>query len=256
MDEKELQKEVPDSTACTKDGTEKIGKGKTLFLAVVLLLLMLSPLLLSFLVFSSTSRSNLLVEFDGYTGYAGPIPTNPYSVLDQQLQPNTEDGDKEGEEPGEGVVVEDPSETEDPSSQGGTVGTGTGSTGTGSTGTGSSGSGSSSTGSGGSGTGSGGSGGTGTGGTGPTKVWHEGWTEVIHHPAEYEEVWHPEEGHYGSLCNTCGAEISGFAAQHLLDSGHSSYRTDVYFIDSPAWIENVLVKAAWDETIEHPGYWE
>ena len=108
---------------------------------------------------------------------------------------------------------------------------------------------------GGSGSGGGGAGGGGNGG-GNQGVWHPGWTEVVHHPAVYEDVWHDEIGHYADVCNTCGAELGpGLAPRHLLDTGHESYRT-AYVMDSPAWSERVQVKAAWDETIEHPGYWE
>ena len=100
---------------------------------------------------------------------------------------------------------------------------------------------------------SGGSGGSGGGGS-TGLVWHPPWTETIYHPAEYGEIWHPEVGHYGSVCNECGAEISGFAAKHLEETLHRSYRT-AYIVDSPAWSETVVVREAWTEYINHPGYW-
>ena len=102
--------------------------------------------------------------------------------------------------------------------------------------------------------GSGGSGGSGGAGGGNTQgTWHPGWTEVVHHPAEYEEIWHDEVGHYAAICSVCG-EITGDPNQHLLDTGHGSWYTG-YVVDSPAWSERVQTKAAWDESVNHPGYW-
>jgi len=112
------------------------------------------------------------------------------------------------------------------------------------------------------------------GGTG--QVWHPAWdewvvvgyyeTRYIEHPATYKEVFHPEVGHYGTVCNTCGAELGpGEGPQHLVDNLHASYRT-AYIVDSPAWIEYVLVTAAWIEAVQvwidtshwvrHEGYWQ
>jgi len=61
-------------------------------------------------------------------------------------------------------------------------------------------------------------------------------------------------------------EISGFAMQHLRDNPACiGYTTGFYFIDSPAWDEQVVVSSAWTEYINHPavyrtvhhdGYWE
>jgi len=106
------------------------------------------------------------------------------------------------------------------------------------------------------------------------KVWHNGywehrlvrnaWTEEIYHEAVYNTVHHNETGHYGSRCNTCGADITGFAVDHLEETGHASYRS-AWFVDSPAWDEQVLVSGAWTEyryhdaeyqDIWHEGYWE
>ena len=128
------------------------------------------------------------------------------------------------------------------------------------------------------GSGQGNGGGSGNSGGDPNagKTWHPpwdeqvlvtaAWTETINHPAVYTTVNHPEVAHWGNRCNTCGAEISGFAAQHLEESLYcESYTNNYKFIDSPAWIEQVLVTPAWTETINHPaiyrtihheGYWE
>jgi len=107
------------------------------------------------------------------------------------------------------------------------------------------------------------------------RVWHEpwdeqvlvsaAWTEEIYHPAVYTTVHHPEQGHVGSICNTCGIEVTGYGNQHLLDTGHSSFTSYHWFVDSPEWDEQVLTSAAWTEYISHPavyrtvhhdGWWE
>jgi hypothetical protein len=78
------------------------------------------------------------------------------------------------------------------------------------------------------------------GGGGPDphagQTWHPAWTE---------EVWHDEVGHYGAICNTCGQEIPPPGSQHLLETGHDSYRGPVWFVDAPGWMEY----------IHHEGYW-
>ena len=109
------------------------------------------------------------------------------------------------------------------------------------------------------------------------KTWHgpweeqvlisAAWTEEVYHAATYTTVHHPEVGHHGSRCNQCGMEITGFASQHLLDRMPLcwSYTNMYWFIDSPAWDEQVIASAAWMEYINHPavyrtvhhdGYWE
>ena len=108
------------------------------------------------------------------------------------------------------------------------------------------------------------------------KTWHgpwdeqvlvsAAWTEEIYHPVTYTTVHHPETGHSGTRCNTCYMEISGFAMQHLRDNPACiGYTTGFYFVDSPAWDEQVVASAAWTEYISHPavyrtvhhdGYWE
>ena len=93
------------------------------------------------------------------------------------------------------------------------------------------------------------------------------WTEYVTHPAVYNTVHHSEAAHWGARCNQCGADISGYASQHLLDNAPScySYTTNYKFIDQAAWDESVLVSSAWTEEIYHPaeyrnihheGYWE
>jgi len=108
------------------------------------------------------------------------------------------------------------------------------------------------------------------------KTWHEpwdeqvlvsaAWTEEVYHPATYTTVHHPEVGHYGSRCNQCGMEITGFAEQHMHERAPLCWSySSSYFVDSPAWDEQVVSSAAWTEYINHPavyktvhhyGYWE
>ncbi|MDR3315624.1 MAG: hypothetical protein LBS98_03985 [Coriobacteriales bacterium] len=194
---------------------------------------------------------------------------------DKATDADKDDGDGRGADSAGG---EDTPAFGDESSSGGSgsggTGSGSGSAGSGSPGSGSTGSsGSGSTGgSGGGGTAPGGSGSGGTGGSGgggattPTdpnagKTWHPAWDEsvwVVDVPGHNNEVYHQEEGHYAAVCNTCGAELGpGLAGQHLLGTGHDSYRSNIWFTDVPAWIESVWVPEVghWT-TIHHPGYWQ
>ena len=115
----------------------------------------------------------------------------------------------------------------------------------------------------------------------------EAWTEEVKHPAETEDKWvvdkeawtetinHPEEGHLEirTICHNCGADISGFAVQHLKENaknGCLSYGDrEVWMVDKPAWTETinhpeeghtetVVTKPAWTEKVEHPeeGHWK
>lgn len=76
----------------------------------------------------------------------------------------------------------------------------------------------------------------------PSAQAHEhSWTPVyttVHHDAVYTQ-----RAIYGSVCNTCGANISGFAADHIADFEHASYREDV------VGYEDVLVQDAYDEQV-------
>jgi hypothetical protein len=124
--------------------------------------------------------------------------------------------------------------------------------------------------SGGSGTGStgGSSGGTGSvpgGSTGtPVQVWHEGWNEwVVDVPGHYEQrlvrgAWDEQTGHVGSVCWTCGADISGFAGEHILQTGHAGYYTawiEGSAIHHDAEYENVWVPEQ-GHNVWHEGYWD
>lgn len=80
----------------------------------------------------------------------------------------------------------------------------------------------------------------------------------VHHDAVYEQVWHEPvygtETTYHTVCNTCSALIDGTAAQHIEETGHSGYSTDVPIVNEvvaqSGYYEPVLVKEAWDETVQ------
>lgn len=80
----------------------------------------------------------------------------------------------------------------------------------------------------------------------------------VHHDAVYEQVWHEPvygtETTYHTVCNTCNALIDGNAAQHIEETGHSGYSTDVPIVNEvvvqSGYYEQVLVKEAWDETVQ------
>lgn len=77
----------------------------------------------------------------------------------------------------------------------------------------------------------------------------------VHHDAEYENVWHApiysQETTYHSVCNDCKKIIDGIAADHIADTGHSGYSTNVPIVNEvlvqAGYTEPVLVQEAWDE---------
>ena len=80
----------------------------------------------------------------------------------------------------------------------------------------------------------------------------------VHHDPVYAQVWH--EPVYGTettdhtVGNTCNAMIDGNAAQHIEETGHSGYSTDVPIVNEvvvqSGYYEQVLVSEAWDETVQ------
>lgn len=80
----------------------------------------------------------------------------------------------------------------------------------------------------------------------------EGHYEMITHPAT-----NGERAVYGSLCNTCGANISGAAAMHLKETHHSGYHEGIVGYESyqisPERSEQVWVDTS--HWITHPAYW-
>lgn len=80
----------------------------------------------------------------------------------------------------------------------------------------------------------------------------------VHHDAVYEQVWHEPvygtETTYHTVCNICNALIDGNAAQHIEETGHGGYSTDVPIVNEvvvqSGYYEQVLVSEAWDETVQ------
>ena len=112
-----------------------------------------------------------------------------------------------------------------------------------------------------------GSGSAPSGGSSSSKPSHtHNWvaqTKTVHHDAEYKTVHHDAVTENRSICNSCGADITGNESAHMKeyalngDMTHSysvkpvvvqaAYNENVLVKD--AWDEQVLVKAAWDETV-------
>lgn len=80
---------------------------------------------------------------------------------------------------------------------------------------------------------------------------------TVHHDAVYKDVWHEPvydtETTYHTVCNDCKKTIDGFAADHIADTGHSGYSTNVPItnevLKQAGYSEPVLVSEGWDETV-------
>jgi hypothetical protein len=149
-------------------------------------------------------------------------------------------------------------------SSGGQGSAASGSSGSGTTG----GSGNGSSGSGGGGsTGGGNSGTTGGGGSGSdNRVWHEGWNEwVVDVAGHYEQrliqpPWDEETGHYGDICNVCGAEVTGNFPAHVEATGHMGGYANYHWFRDEVIHHDATYEDVWvDEqghNVWHEGYWE
>lgn len=81
--------------------------------------------------------------------------------------------------------------------------------------------------------------------------------KTVHHDAVYEDVWHEpvyeSETTYHTVCNDCKKTIDGVAADHIADTGHSGYSTNVPItnevLKQAGYNEPVLVSEGWDETV-------
>lgn len=94
-------------------------------------------------------------------------------------------------------------------------------------------------------------------------VHHDAVYQTVHHEAQYQTVHHDAVTEYRSICNNCGADITGNTSAHmkesLLNGGNcGSYSTkavvtqeayDEQVLVQAAYDEQVLVNAAWDETV-------
>jgi hypothetical protein len=92
------------------------------------------------------------------------------------------------------------------------------------------------------------------------KTWHEAFDEWVsegHYEEHYVEAVYGQRNVFGSVCNSCGADISGFAASHLRDTHHSGYHEGVVgsesYIIKPAISEQVWVDTS--HYVHHEGYW-
>jgi len=108
--------------------------------------------------------------------------------------------------------------------------------------------------------GSGGGGGSNPGGGGGSNLtWHAPWNEQVWvDTSGWQSVYVGENPvfEYHSVCNTCGAIISGFAAKHLEETMHGSYSNNVPIqVGSTPLYENRWVESGYWTTITHPGYW-
>lgn len=78
-------------------------------------------------------------------------------------------------------------------------------------------------------------------------------TKTIHHDAQYRTVHHDAVVKYVSICNNCGADITGNEAAHiknsLLNGGNCGSCHEESRTVQAAYEEQVQVSAAWDETV-------
>lgn len=94
-----------------------------------------------------------------------------------------------------------------------------------------------------------------------TTVHHDAVYKTVHHDAVYTTVHHDAVTEDRTICNNCGADITGNVDAHMkanILNGCGSYSIktvvvqaayDEQVLVSAAWDEQVLVSAAWDETV-------
>lgn len=94
-----------------------------------------------------------------------------------------------------------------------------------------------------------------------TTVHHDAVYKTVHHDAVYTTVHHDAVTEDRTICNNCGADITGNVDAHMkanILNGCGSYSIKTVVVQaaydeqalvSAAWDEQVLVSAAWDETV-------
>jgi len=95
----------------------------------------------------------------------------------------------------------------------------------------------------------------------PAKTYHPAWDEWVE-SGYYETRTIPasygQRDTFGSVCNDCGADISGHAAQHLRDTHHSGYHEGVVGNESyeitPARTEQIWVDTS--HWVRHEAYYD
>lgn len=99
---------------------------------------------------------------------------------------------------------------------------------------------------------------TGNTGAGATKVWHDPWDEKVWvDTSSYQSVYVGENPIYEShhVCNTCGIVVDGIGAEHILETGHSGYRTATFLVRTEPVYENQWVSSGYEKIVHHEGYW-
>jgi hypothetical protein len=95
----------------------------------------------------------------------------------------------------------------------------------------------------------------------PAKTYHPAWDEWVAE-GHWETVEVPavygQREVYGSVCNECGADVSGQATAHLKATHHSGYHEGIVGYEtyeiSPATSERVWVDTS--HWVHHEGYWQ
>lgn len=79
-------------------------------------------------------------------------------------------------------------------------------------------------------------------------VHHDEVNDTVHHDAVTETIMVPH-----TVCNTCHSIIDGQAQEHIDETGHAGYSTNVSIpeqhIATEAWDETVVVTPAYDELV-------
>ena len=91
-------------------------------------------------------------------------------------------------------------------------------------------------------------------------VHHDAVYSTVHHDAVYNTIYHDAVYQERSICNQCGADITGNEAVHfetsLLSGGNCGSCHGEYVTVSNAWNEQVLVSDAWDEQVLVSAAWD
>jgi len=94
----------------------------------------------------------------------------------------------------------------------------------------------------------------------PAKTYYPAWDEWVvdgYWKENYIAATYGQRAIYGSVCNQCGANVSGFAVAHLKETHHSGYHEGIVGYEdyeiSPARTERVWVDTS--HWVTHSGYW-
>lgn len=91
-------------------------------------------------------------------------------------------------------------------------------------------------------------------------VHHDAQYKTVHHDAQYKTVHHDAVVKYVSICNNCGADITGNEAAHfknsLLNGGNCGSCHEESRIVQAAYDEQVQVSGAYDEQVQVSAAWD